>query len=143
MDIRDQKLFKQIKKINDKLFIMQMVNDSFCLPREDPDGFIEYKRTLVDCDDAKCEKYATQMQWRIMQNLKNNIAYYYIGVDDDGSIIGLTDDAILESVKTILKIVGIIEGSIQSVNIIYVGENRIMRIVVKKKKLRDSYHVNF
>lgn len=141
-DIIDQALIKQIKKINNKLFITQLINDNFTLSAENPFGFIEYKRTLINCDDDKCQKYATQMQWRIMQNQKNNIAHYYIGVDDDGTINSMSDSDIIESIQTILKIVGIISGSIQSVNIIYAKNNRILRITVKKKKLKDIYIIS-
>ena len=143
-DIVDDELINKIKKINNKLFVTQIMNDNFTLPRENPFGPIEYKRTLVECDDIKCEKYATQMQWRITQNSKNNIANYYIGVDDDGTINGLSNEEIIKCIQNFLKIISIIEASIQSINIIYTkNNNRILRINVKKKKLNDCYLTDF
>lgn len=141
--IIDEELINHIRGINNKLFITQLIDDKFKLPPENDNGYIEYKRTLADCDQIKCEKYATQMQWRIMQNTKNNIAIYYIGVDDDGTLNGMTNEEIIGSINNILRIINIIEASVQSINIIYSNNTRILRINVKKKKLNDCYQIDF
>jgi len=53
-------------------------------------GNIEYKRSLDHLDNEKIKSYAAQMKFRIKQS-NANIAYYYIGLNDDGTIYGLND----------------------------------------------------
>lgn len=66
-------------------------------------GNIEYKRTISHIDVDKLISYAAQMKYRVKQSNKN-IAYYYIGINDDGTIYGLddTDVNIMEIFKKIV-----------------------------------------
>ena len=68
-------------------------------------GNIEYKRTISHIDVGKLISYAAQMKYRVRQSIKN-IAYYYIGINDDGTIYGLddTDVNIIEIFKKTCKI---------------------------------------
>jgi GTPase len=59
------------------------------MEKESEFGNIEYKRKIVGIDDKKILSYASQMRYRVSQG--NHIAYYYIGVNDDGSIYGIDD----------------------------------------------------
>ena len=54
------------------------------LPPEIEEGNIEYKRYLIYCNNKRIEELTSQMNWRLTEG--NGYCYYYIGVNDDGSI---------------------------------------------------------
>ncbi|XWV24485.1 putative GTP-binding protein [Tupanvirus deep ocean] len=139
----DSEMIKQIKKLNPKLFVTEIVDDNMTFTPEQDDGHIEYKRTLVDCSNKKAEKYATQMRWRITENVRNQCATYFIGVDDDGTIVGLTENEIIDCVKRFIEIAGTISASITGVQLIHIKDMSIIRIGVKIKKIYDDYLVEF
>tara|TARA_B100001093_G_scaffold509349_1_gene573194 strand:- start:181 stop:519 length:339 start_codon:yes stop_codon:yes gene_type:complete len=57
--------------------------------KENDLGPIEYKRELKNMNNEKIKKYATQMKFRVIEG--NGIAYYLIGVEDNGKIIGVNN----------------------------------------------------
>lgn len=71
---------------------------------EKEDGNIEYKRKLTDVTDSRIEHLASQMRYRCDEGKSECI--YDIGVDDDGTMIGVTEDeynqtlSVLESAAT-------------------------------------------
>jgi len=135
-----------ISKINEKfpkLFVTEITDNNIKFSPEQDDGYIEYKRTLVDCSDKRAEKYATQMRWRISENTRNQRATYFIGIDDDGTIVGLSDDEIFNCVVRFVSIAGSIKASIIGIQIIHSGNLSIIRIGVKIKKIMDNYLVEF
>jgi elongation factor 1-alpha len=71
------------------------------LPQEIESGNIEYKRILTDKSLEKIENRVSQMKWRLAEG--NGIAYYLIGIDDDGSVYGITKKELNYS-KKILNI---------------------------------------
>jgi len=132
-----------LKEKYPKYYITEIFDDGLILKPEQDDGHIEYKRTLADCTETKSVKYATQMRWRILENVKNQTANYYIGVDDDGTIIGLTNEDLLESVRRFVSIADSIEASISGIKIIHITDKIIIHISVKNKRLKDNYLVDF
>lgn len=142
MDIENN-LIDIIKSAYPKLYITEVINNDIKFKPEDDLGYIEYKRTLADCTTVKTQKYATQMRWRISENVKNQFAIYYIGVDDDGSIIGLNDNEALECVKRFISIAESIKAAISGMQIIRTNNLIIMKINVKIKKNLDNYLIDF
>lgn len=59
---------------------------------EDYYGNIEYKRYFNQKDEGRKDKYTTQLNFRVNEGLGK--AIYLVGVNDDGSIYGLTDKEI-------------------------------------------------
>lgn len=57
---------------------------------EQDDGNIEYKRNLFDNSTVRVEGLATQMRYRCEEG--DGECIYNIGVDDDGTIVGITPD---------------------------------------------------
>jgi len=57
------------------------------LPPEDDSGNIEYKYKLCDLTMYKIEKRTTQMRFRLYEG--RGVAYYEIGVHDNGELIGI------------------------------------------------------
>jgi GTPase len=127
-----------LSELNPNLYIVSIRDDRLQLPKENDYGSIEYKRTLSECDDPKAEKYATQMKWRGGQNHKG-LATYYIGVDDDGTLCGLTSDEIVEALEWLVKISNIINASIIKIEIIQCLDLTVLRVNIKMKKLTDGY----
>ena len=136
-------LISDIKAIHPNLFVTETINNDIKFMPEQQDGFVEYKRTLIDCTNKKAIQYATQMRWRITENIKNQRAIYYIGVDDDGAIIGLTDQEIIGCITKIVSIANTIDASVYGVHIIHIGSLSIIKIFVKIKKISDNYMVDF
>ena len=61
-------------------------------PSEDQEGNVEYKCFLTGVSQEKLNKLITQMKWRLLQGLEKyneKIAYYIIGVYDDGNFANI------------------------------------------------------
>ena len=65
------------------------------LEQEKDDGNIEYKRELLNLDEETVNRRMTQMKYRIYEGLGE--ALYFIGVADDGSLIGLNEEEYKQS----------------------------------------------
>jgi GTPase len=90
--------------------LLQYIKDKIPskFPPENPKGNIEYKSCLKCVKSQKIEKLVTQMKWRLSQGYElydQHIAFYVIGVHDNGTIAKL-DNTILEQSVDILTIVG-------------------------------------
>ena len=72
---------------------------SNCLPPEVEKGNIEYKLKLIDPSPIRFEHLVTQMKWRLQEGLGE--AIYEIGVGDDGSLYGLTEEEMTKSLDTL------------------------------------------
>jgi GTPase len=66
---------------------------------ENEDGNIEYKFKLLDINDKKIEDLASQMRFRIKEG--NGECIYNIGVKDDGSLPGITEEEYKETIRNI------------------------------------------
>ena len=60
------------------------------LAPENDEGNIEYKYKLTGLTPEKISNRMTQMKFRINEGCGE--AFYYIGVMDDGTLLGLTED---------------------------------------------------
>ena len=139
----NKKMVTLVKKKFPKLFVTEIIDNNLKFGPELDDGFIEYKRTLVDCSEIKVAKYATQMRWRIMENIRNHSATYFIGIDDNGSIIGLSNEEIIDCIVCFVSIAASINASITCIQITHVNDLTIIKIIVKIKKIKDNYLVEF
>jgi len=73
------------------------------LPPEIEEGNKEYKRVFKDIKKIRFIELSTQMNWRL--NEGNGIAYYYIGVEDNGTIYNkLSSKQIKYSMNTLKKL---------------------------------------
>lgn len=66
---------------------------------ENNEGNIEYKLKLLDINDKRIEELTSQMRYRIKEG--NGECIYNIGVGDDGTLIGLTEEEYQETIKNI------------------------------------------
>ena len=80
------------------------------LPPEIESGNKEYKLKIIDKSINKLEKLASQLKWRLQEG--NGLAEYYIGVADNGDILGISDNEYKDTLKNLNKIVKIINAKI-------------------------------
>ncbi|XP_035218281.1 GTP-binding protein 2-like isoform X2 [Stegodyphus dumicola] len=71
------------------------------LPPEAAEGNVEYKLKLVKPSKSRFEHLVTQMKWRLREG--QGEAIYAIGVADGGTLIGLGDEEMKESLQTLYK----------------------------------------
>jgi GTPase len=128
---------EQIRNAFPKLYVQVKTIQYLDIGKENPEGHIEYKRTLLFCEKSKCEKYASQMRWRIMQNPKK-YAIYYIGVDDDGSIAGIELNDIVENIRKFITMTEKINASIVGIYVLVVNLKIVLKICVKIKKNQEN-----
>lgn len=83
---------------------------NYILPKENDDGNIEYKREILNLNKIK-NKYLIQMIYRL--NEGNGIAYYYIGVNDDGTFYKWDEKTKKESLKNLIEIISEINAKIK------------------------------
>lgn len=69
------------------------------LPPEIEEGNIEYKLKLVNPSESRVEHLVTQMKWRLEEG--EGEAIYEIGVEDNGLLVGLTDQELTASLNTL------------------------------------------
>jgi GTPase len=66
------------------------------------EGNHEYKRHLVSPSAARFQELVTQLQYRLHEGA-NEALYEPRGVEDDGEIVGLDEDDLEESCKTLAR----------------------------------------
>ncbi|CAK6953149.1 GTP-binding protein 2 [Scomber scombrus] len=77
-------------------------NNTPYLPPEAEEGNIEYKLKLVNPTQYRFEHLATQMKWRLQEG--RGEAVYQIGVEDNGMLVGLSEEDMRASLKTLHKL---------------------------------------
>uniref|UniRef100_A0A8C6YEL5 GTP binding protein 2 n=1 Tax=Naja naja TaxID=35670 RepID=A0A8C6YEL5_NAJNA len=65
------------------------------------DGNIEYKLKLVNPSQYRFEHLVTQMKWRLQEG--RGEAVYQIGVEDNGLLVGLSEEEMHASLKTLRR----------------------------------------
>eukprot|EP00062_Callorhinchus_milii_P013169 gi/632960961/ref/XP_007896493.1/ PREDICTED: GTP-binding protein 2 isoform X1 [Callorhinchus milii] len=71
------------------------------LPPEAEEGNIEYKLKLVNPSQYRFEHLVTQMKWRLQEG--RGEAVYQIGVEDNGLLVGLLEEELRASLKTLRR----------------------------------------
>lgn len=106
-----QKLKKHFKKPH-------KIRQARHLPKENDDGWIEYKIKMCQFRDHehRMNRLTTQMKFRLYQG--NGVAIYNLGYLDDGHPYGMTQPILLESLDNFFKISEGAEAEIRSMNIL-------------------------
>ena len=97
---------------------------------EPQEGNIEYKQNICELTIEKLEKYSTQLKFRL--NEGNGIAYYIIGIRDNGIIDGLSRCQIIESMINFDKMKNNFNGISLKYNIYNLNQNNDNYISVIK-----------
>jgi len=86
---------------------LTLVNFNYNFKKENPKGFIEYKRTISSYANAKIDKLIRQIYWRIYEGLittNTKLCYYIIGLEDSGIPSYLSKEELEKSMNIILII---------------------------------------
>jgi GTPase len=94
-------------------------------------GNIEYKRELLNLDQDKLNKRITQMKYRIYEGLGE--ALYFIGVADDGTLLGLNNEEYIESVNNLTLIASNIDC-----NVIKISESNKKNFYIGEFLIREN-----
>uniref|UniRef100_A0A4W4H0Y5 Tr-type G domain-containing protein n=1 Tax=Electrophorus electricus TaxID=8005 RepID=A0A4W4H0Y5_ELEEL len=71
------------------------------IPFQAEEGNIEYKLKLVNPTQYRFEHLATQLKWRLQEG--RGEAVYQIGVEDNGLLVGLTEEDMTASLNTLRR----------------------------------------
>lgn len=99
------------------------------LKPEQEEGNIEYKR-LISNDNNRLQSLASQMNWRLIEG--NGLCYYYIGIEDDGTISKLNKKSLYTSLKNLKKITDIINSKIKKVDKLSYKSYEYLIVEIKK-----------
>ena len=104
---------------------------------ENNDGNVEYKRHLTDKNDNRIENLATQMKYRV--NEGDGEASYYIGVEDDGKLSGITEKQFKETDENLKKIAEKNKCTLQLLSSRLVSKNKS----IYEYFIRDIHNPNY
>uniref|UniRef100_A0A1I7VG43 Tr-type G domain-containing protein n=1 Tax=Loa loa TaxID=7209 RepID=A0A1I7VG43_LOALO len=107
---RKQSVERMADSINAPSLIDIFKNFENSLPPEVEEGNIEYKVKLVNPSLSRMQHLITQMKWRLREG--QGEAIYEIGVQDDGTIKGLTDKELDASVRTLKSMAAALNASV-------------------------------
>ena len=99
-------------------------------------GNKEYKLKIINKENDRIEQLASQLKWRL--NEGNGEALYYIGVNDDGSVIGLNSNELKETIMNIKKMCEKINSKIistEKINKYYVLKIKFIENEIKSKRI--------
>lgn len=104
------------------------------LPKENDDGNIEYKRSLVNVHKIRLNELASQMKYRLNED-DSKLAIYYLGVDDDGTVIQLNDYEKEETLKTFNILLEMNNAEILKFEILNENNINYFKITIKVKTI--------
>jgi GTPase len=107
------------------------------MPHENGEGNVEYKFKLVKITTLKITKLTTQMLYRFMQG--DGKAEYYLGVMDDGKIVGLTENELYTTLNSILDCLYELDAYYTKLSIYNQPDNKYcVHLKIEKKELPNS-----
>lgn len=111
------------------------------LPKEDDFGNKEYKLFIPTSNEQRLQELATQLKYRLEEG--GGEAFYIIGVDNEGSLIGLTKEELEESIKNIEKICTLVNAKIVYKRIVKVKKDRyVAEFLIRIHKSSIPIQVN-
>ncbi len=100
------------------------------LKPEKEEGNIEYKRLILN-NRSRLEALASQMKWRLTEG--SGECYYYIGIEDNGSISKLDRFTLLKSLRNLKKVVNIIGSNIIKIERLEYDIHEYLLVKIKKE----------
>ncbi len=111
------------------------IKPGYRLDAEVEEGNHEYKFKLTDLTDGQINHRITQLLWRL--NEGNDEAVYHIGVEDDGTQLGLNESDLRESLRNLQYMAD--QASCEMiVRQLYAGEIGLTAEVEMKRRERSS-----
>jgi GTPase len=130
------------------MFVVRYDNKKPVFNPEDDEGYIEYKLRLDYIDKDKILKMKTQMKYRLMEGkekIDKYIAYYFIGVDNNGITGYITHDVLQKSINVLRKIVDECNFKIENMETYNFNNSyfSIIAITKKNKEIINEYRIIF
>ena len=103
---------------------------------------IEFKENLIENYHLKKERIqrlASQMKYRMEKG--DGEAVYFIGVDDDGNLLGLTDEEMKESIFVLTKVALEIEAEVSQTQYQEAGNGKVAKILISKNSNHKRKHL--
>jgi len=103
---------------------------------------IEFKENLemeYHLKKDRIQRLASQMKYRMEKG--DGEAVYFLGVDDDGNLVGLTDDKMDESLFVLEKVVHSIDAKINDIQKQDAGEGTVAKVLVGKENSQQKKHL--
>ncbi|CAF4977968.1 unnamed protein product [Rotaria sp. Silwood1] len=110
------------------------------LPPEPQEGNIEYKLKLVDPNPFRLEHLITQMNWRLQEG--QGEALYEIGVEDCGTLSGVSSEELEASLATLKKMADRLGASITILHERKLENDRHIVEVLVRKVPDDQYFID-
>lgn len=108
------------------------------LEPEVEEGCHEYKRHLVNPTPVRFEELVTQLKWRLSEG--QGEAIYEIGVEDDGTLLGLSDADMKASYETLKFMADKLDASV-SISAERAGKHGITRTALVRQRLTQATHL--
>jgi GTPase len=89
-------------------------------------GNVEYKRNIITMCKERIYQLTTQLLFRL--NEGDGVCYYYLGVDDDGTIYNISEDELNKSIDNLKMMVKSINCEIESI----INDNNYVKIKIVK-----------
>ncbi len=103
---------------------------------------IEFKENLereYHLKKDRIQRLASQMKYRMEKG--DGEAVYFLGVDDDGNLVGLTDDKMEESLFVLEKVAQSIEAKINDVQKQDAGKGTVAKVHIGKENGQQKKHL--
>lgn len=109
---------------------------------EDDEGYIEYKLRLDHIDNSKFDRLVTQMIYRLNEGKLSTgkyIAYYFLGVDDYGTVGLINQEVLNKTIDVLETIVSKSSAEVHSIECIQINRDRYVAAVHIRKCCNDRY----
>ncbi len=119
-----------------------MTSNIYDITKDGERNNIEFKENLIENYHLKkdrIQRLASQMKYRMEKG--NGEAIYFIGVDDDGELVGLTDEHMKESVFVLKKVAQEIGAEISKIEYQEVSKGKVAKILISKNSNHKRKHI--
>ena len=113
-------------------------NDNYDIEKDD--GNIEYKRELTNLDNDTFNKRVTQMKYRLCEGVGE--AFYFIGVNDDGTLNELSEAEYIESEYNLKKIADEINCSVIKIQESNKNNKFIGKFLIRENNKNNYININ-
>jgi GTPase len=106
------------------------------LPPEIEEGNIEYKLKLINPTPERLDQLTTQLKWRLAEG--NGEAIYEIGVSDKGTLVGLNEKEMKESLDTLEQMGSTISAQFSILRKVKIKDNSVVEVLFRQSQ--DDQH---
>ncbi|RLE77259.1 MAG: GTP-binding protein [Thermoprotei archaeon] len=93
-------------------------------------GNVEYKLKL---NPARVESLASQLRYRLREG--DGIAVYYLGVRDDGTPVGISDENLAESLRVLSRVAELADAVVVSKRALHIKGRRVYEVILRERAL--------